>query len=106
MADNTARAGTIVPGDDLSAEWGDYYKSAQRDILAALGAQTRVALEMLHDKLGVEIEMDWESTAREVCSEALASLQIQAHFRLGSTPEMIAAMCRESAGEPQAAASS
>jgi hypothetical protein len=80
--------------------------------------------------------MDWESTAREVCSEALASarelvaaepgawtlpqcthcrevivkalcsLQIQAHFRLGSTPEMIAAMCRESAGEPQAAASS
>ena len=73
MADNTARAGTIVPGDDLSAEWGGYYKCAQRDILAALGAQTRVALEMLHDKLGVEIEMDWESTAREVCSEALAS---------------------------------
>lgn len=134
MADNTQQAGAIVPGDDMSAEWGGYNKTAQRAILVALGAQAREALEMLHDKLGAEIEMDWDSTAREVCSEALAaarkliapepgawkapecahcreviakamcSLQIQAYFRLGFTPAMVAARCRESAGEPQAAA--
>lgn len=131
MADNTEQAGAIVPGDDMSTEWGGYDESAQRDILDALGEQTRVSLKMLHDKLGVEIEMDWESTAREVCSEALAaarelvrpepgawalpecahcreviakamcSLQIQAYFRLGFAPAKIAAMCRQSADEPQ-----
>lgn len=136
MADNAEQAGAIVPGDDMSAEWTGYNKTAQRAILAALGAQTREALEMLREKIGAEIEMDWDSTAREVCSEALAaarklitpgqgawttpecahcreviakalcSLQIQAYFRLGSTPAMIAAMCRESAGEPQASARS
>ena len=132
MADNTQQAGAIVPGDDMSTEWGGYDESAQHDILDALGEQTRVALKMLHDKLGVEIEMDWDSTARVVCSEALAaarelvkpepgawalpecahcreviakamcSLQIQAYFRLGFPPAKIAAMCRQSADEPQA----
>jgi hypothetical protein len=53
--------------------------------VAALGAQTRVALNMLHD------------IAKAMCS----SLQIQALFRLGCTPAMIAAICRQSAGEPQ-----
>ncbi len=131
MADNTHQAGAIVAGDDMSAEWGGYDESAQRDILAALGEQTRFALTMLKDKLGAEIEMDWDSTAREVCSEALAaarelvrpepgewslpecahcreviakamcSLQIQAYFRLGFTPVMIAAKCRQSADEPE-----
>jgi hypothetical protein len=132
MADNTEQEGAIVPGDDMSTEWGGYDESAQRDILDALGEQTRVALKMLHDKLGVEIEMDWDSTAQVVCSEALAaarelvrpepgawtlpecahcrdvivkamcSLQIQAYFRLGFTPAKIAVMCRQSADEPQA----
>jgi hypothetical protein len=132
MADNTQQAGAIVPGDDMSTEWGGYDESGQHDILAALGDQTRVALKMLHDKLGVEIEMDWHSTAQVVCSEALAtarelvrpepgawtlpecahcrevivkamcSLQIQAYFRLGFTPEKIAVLCRQSADEPQA----
>lgn len=132
MADNTEQAGAIVPGDDMSTKWGGYDESAQHDILAALGEQTRAALTMLHDKLGVEIEMDWHSTAQVVCSEALAtarelvkpepgtwtlpecphcrevivkamcSLQIQAYFRLGFTPAKIAVMCRQSAGEPQA----
>jgi len=134
MADNTQQAGAIVPADTMSTEWGGYDEGAQRDILAALGAQAHVALDMLSDKLGVEIEMDWESTARVVCSEALGvarelvrhpgpeawalpecghcreviakamcSLQIQAYFRLGCTPAMIAAICRQSAGERQAA---
>jgi hypothetical protein len=132
MADNTEQVGAIVPGDDMSTEWGGYDESAQHDILAALGEQTREALKMLHDKLGVEIEMDWHSTAQVVCSEALAtarelvrpepeawtlpecahcrdvivkamcSLQIQAYFRLGFTPAKIATMCRQSTDEPQA----
>ena len=131
MADNTHQTGAIVAGDDMSTEWGGYDQSAQRDILAALGEQTRVALTMLRDKLGAEIDMDWDSTARVVCSEALAaarelvrpqpgewsapecahcreviakamcSLQIQAYFRLGFTPVMIAAKCRQSADEPE-----
>lgn len=132
MADNAEQVGAIIPSDDMSAEWRSYGESEQQDILTALGAQTRLALRMLHDKLGMEIEMDWDSTARIVCSEALAaarelvrprsggwvapqcahcreviakamcSLQIQAYFRLGFTPGMIAAMCRQSADEPQA----
>jgi hypothetical protein len=132
MADNTEQVGAIIPGDDMSADWRGYGESEQQDILAALGAQTRLALRMLHDKLGMEIEMDWDSTARVVCSEALAaarelvrprpgrwvapqcahcreviakamcSLQIQAYFRLGFTPGMIAVMCRQSADESQA----
>jgi hypothetical protein len=131
MADNTQQVGTIVAGDDLSTEWGGYDASAQRDILAALGEQTWVALTMLGDKLGAEIEMDWDSTARVVCSEALVaarelvspqpgewslpecahcreviakamcSLQIQAYFRLGFPLVKIAAMCRQSADEPE-----
>src|SRR5215469_13570391 len=134
MADNTQRAGAIVAGDDMSNEWGGYDESVQRDILAALGEQTRVALTMLRARLGAEIEMDWDSTARVVCSEALAaarelvrpepgewslpecahcreviakamcSLQIQAYFRLGFTLVRIATMCRQSAGEPESAA--
>jgi hypothetical protein len=134
MADNTQQAGAIVPADDMTAEWGGYDESAQQDILAALGVHTRHALRMLHEKLGAEIEMDWDSTARVVCSEALGaarelvrpepgewilpecahcreviakamcSLQIQAYFRLGFTPARIAAMCRESADEPQMSA--
>jgi hypothetical protein len=131
MADHTEHVGVIVPSDDMSTEWGGYDESEQQDILAALGAQTRLALRMLHDKLGVEIEMDWNATARIVCSEALAaarqliksdpgtwvapqcthcreviakamcSLQIQAYFRLGFTPAMIATMCRQSADDDQ-----
>ena len=134
MADNTEQAGAIVPGDDMSTEWSGYDQNAQRDILGALGTQTRVALKMLHDKLGAEIETDWDSTARVVCSEALASarelvapepgtwvlpecshcrevvakamcsLQIQAYFSLGFTPANVAAMCRQSAYEPEASA--
>ena len=73
MADNTQRVGAIVAGDDMSNEWGGYDESVQRDILAALGEQTRVALTMLRARLGAEIEMDWDSTARVVCSEALAA---------------------------------
>jgi len=126
VADN---AGAIVAGDDMIAEWAGHDERAQRDILAALGAQTRLVLKMLRDELGVEIEMDWRSTPRAVCSQALAaarelikpkrgaratpecapcreiiakamcSLQIQAYFRLGFTPLMIAAMCRQSANE-------
>jgi hypothetical protein len=127
MADNTQTAGTTAAGDGMSAEWIGYDASAQQDILAALGAQTRLAINMLHDKLGMEIEMDCEPAALAGCSEALVSarelikpapgawsmpecahcgetiakalcsLQIQAYFRLGFTPAMIAAMCRQSA---------
>ena len=110
MADNAHRDGAIMPGNDgMNAEWGGYDEAAQQDILAALGAQTRLALRMLREKLGIDIEMDWESTARvacahcrEVIAKAMCSLQIQAYFRLGFTPAMIAAMCRQSADEPQA----
>jgi hypothetical protein len=127
MADSMQGAGAIVPGADISAEWAGYDASTQQDILAALGAQTRLAFKMLHDKLGVEIEMDTEPLSRVVCpgalisarelikptpgtgatpecahcresiAKALCSLQIQAYFRLGFTPAMIAAMCRQSA---------
>ena len=117
IADNAHRDGAIMPGNDgMNAEWGGYDEAAQQDILAALGAQTRLALRMLREKLGIDIEMDWESTARVACShapaqcahcreviaKAMCSLQIQAYFRLGFTPAMIAAMCRQSADEPQA----
>lgn len=131
MADNAQTLGTIVPSEEMSAEWFGCDATAQQDILAALGAQTRLALKMLHDKLGMEIEMDWEPAARVVCSEALltarelikptpgawaspecahcreniakalCSLQLQAYFRLGFTPAMIAAMCRQSAEEAE-----
>jgi hypothetical protein len=127
VADNAAQVGAIVPGDDVSAEWVGYDKITQLEILTALGAQTRLALRILHDRLGTEIEMDWDRTAGMACSEALSaarelvkpepgpwtppecahcreiiakamcSLQIQAYFRLGFTPAMIAAMCRRSA---------
>lgn len=130
MADNTHQVGAIVAGDDMSTQWGGYDERTQRDILAALGEHTRVALTMLSDKLGTEIEMDW-GTARVVCTEALAaarelvrpgpgewsspecahcreviakamcSLQIQAYFRLGFSPVMVAERCRESVDDPQ-----
>src|SRR5262249_4398896 len=78
-----------------------------------------------------QIEMDWEETARVVCAEALTlarklvtsdtgpwvmpecahcrevignglcSLQIQAYFLMGFTPDMIAETCRQSAEESQ-----
>ena len=143
MADNPQQVSAIAPGNgDMNAELGGYDEAAQQDILAALGAQTRLALRMLRERLGTEIEIDWESeidwksTARATCSHAFAamlaavrelvgpdprarvtaqcahcreviaaamcSLQIQAYFRLGFTPAMIAAMCRQSAHEPQA----
>ena len=152
MADNPEQVSAIAPGNgDMNAEWDGYDEAAQQDILAALGAQTRLALRMLRERLGTEIEIDWESidwesidwesidwesTARATCSHAFAamravvrelvgpdprarvtaqcahcreviaaamcSLQIQAYFRLGFTPAMIAAMCRQSADEPQA----
>jgi hypothetical protein len=137
MADNPDQGSAIAPGNgDMNAEWGGYDDAAQQDILAALGAQTRLALSMLRERLGTEIEIDWERTARATCSHAFAamlaavrelvgpdprarvtaqcahcrqviaaamcSLQIQAYFRLGFTPAMIAAMCRQSADEPQA----
>jgi len=131
MADNSQTAGAIVPSADMSTEWAGYDAATQQGILAALGAQTRLALKMLRDKLGVEIEMDAGPAARAVCSEALVSarelikptpgtwatpecahcrenvakalcsLQIQAYFRLGFTPAMIAAMCRQSADEAE-----
>lgn len=120
----------------MSAEWGGYDESVQRDILAALGEQTRAALTMLGNRLGTEIEMDWDSTARVVCSEALVaarelvrpepgewslpecahcreviakamcSLQIQAYSRLGFPLVKIATMCRQSADEPESSARS
>ena len=142
MADNPQQANAIMPGNtepgngEMNTEWGGYDEAAQQDILAALGAQTRLALRMLRERLGTEIEIDWESNARAACSHAFAavsaavrelvgpdpraraiaqcahcreviatamcSLQIQAYFRLGFTPAMIAAMCRQSADEPQA----
>jgi hypothetical protein len=136
MADNPGQVSAIAPGNgDMNPEWGGYGEAAQQDILAALGAQTRLALRMLRERLGTEIEIDWESTARtcshafaamlaaarellgpdprarvtaqcapcrEVIAATMCSLQIQAYFRLGFTPAMIAAMCRQSADEPQA----
>lgn len=134
MADNTEQAGVIAATDAMSDEWNAYTEAEQREILIALGAQTRVALQLLRDKLGMEIEMDWGETARVVCAEALVfahalvasedgpwvmpecahcrevianglcSLQIQAYFLLGFTLSMIAETCRQSAGEATAAA--
>jgi hypothetical protein len=129
MADNAGHAGAFAPGDGVTAEWAGHDETTQQDILAALGAQTRLALKILRDELGVEIEMDWDSASHAACAAALAaarqlikskpgarampecarcrqamakamcSLQIQAYFRLGFTPLMIAAMCRQSANE-------
>lgn len=133
LADNTA----------FGTEWVGYDEGAQQDILTALGAQTRLALRMLHDKLGMEIEMDSggmpdradagiaEGAVRSACGEAavaaselikpsprrgvapecahcreivartMCGLQIQAYFRLGFTPAMIAGTCRQSAGKAE-----
>lgn len=96
MADNMRQAGAIAPAKDMSAEWGGYGECAQRDILAAFGAQARVPLKRLHGRLGAEMETDRDSSG-QVCG-----LQVQAYFRLGFTYAMIAAMCRQSADEPQA----
>ena len=134
MADNSEHAGVIAATDAMSDEWNGYTKAKQREILIALGAQTRVALQLLRDKLGMQIEMDWDETARVVCAEALVfahalvasedgpwvmpecahcrevivnglcSLQIQAYFLLRFTPSMIAETCRQSAGEAETAA--
>ncbi len=128
MAGSAPRSGPVVPGDDIGAEWAGYDQSTRQDILAALGAQTRLALRMLRDKLGLEIEMDSGGAARIACARALAaardliyppegvpraavapecprctetiaralcSLQIQAYSRMGFTPAMIAATCRQ-----------
>ncbi len=131
VADNARQGEAIVSRDELSSEWVHCDASGQQDILAALGAQTRLALKMLRDKLGVEIEMNTDAAAGAGCPEALAaarelikpgpgawaapecadcraaiakamcSAQIQAYSRLGFTPAMIAAMCRQSADEAQ-----
>lgn len=128
LADNTA----------FGTEWLGYDEGTQQDILTALGAQTRFALRMLHDKLGMEIEMNSggmqgrADTMRPACAEAavaarelikprpragaapecahcreivartMCGLQIQAYFRLGFTPAMIAGTCRQSAGMAEA----
>jgi len=129
MADATLRTGVIIPSAKATGEWNGYDEIAQWEILIALGAQTRVALKMLQDELGRQIEVHWEETARAVCANALrlvaelvrsgagpwvmppcarcreiigyglCSLQIQAYFLLGFTPVMIAATCRQSADE-------
>lgn len=57
MAGNAQQAGAID-------------ESARPDILAALGAQTNVALNMRHDKPGAEIEMNADGGARVMCSQA------------------------------------
>jgi hypothetical protein len=131
MADNSEHAGVIAATDAMSDEWNGFSEDGQREILIALGAQTRLALQMLREKLGMQIEMDWDETARVVCAEALAlehelvtsddgpwvmpecahcrevignglcSLQIQAYFLLGFTPGMVAETCRQSADEAQ-----
>lgn len=133
MADNSEHAGVIAATDAMSDEWNGYSEPEQHEILIALGAQTRLALQMLREKLGMQIEMDWDETARVVCAEALAfahelvtsdegpavmpecahcrevignglcSLQIQAYFLLGFTPGMIAETCRQTADEGQSA---
>lgn len=133
IADKTPHAGAMATGDAIGAEWTGYDQRAQQDILTALGAQTRLALRMLHDKLGMQIEMEWDCTGPITCAEALAAarelicpassvpgaprvraapqcahcreiiakamcgLQIQAYSRLGFTPAMIAATCRQTA---------
>lgn len=129
MADNSGKAGVIAATDAMSDEWSGYSAAEQREILVALGVQTKVSLQLLRDKLGRKIEMDWGEVARVVCAEALAfarelvsseeepsvmpecahcreiignglcSLQIQAYFLLGRTPGMIAEACRRSAEE-------
>ena len=91
MADNSERAGIIAATDAMSDEWNGYSEAGQREILIALGAQTRVSLQLLRDKLGRQIEMDTGGV-----------------FMPGSTPSMIAGTCRSSAegarraGEPAA----
>ncbi|MGH3164456.1 MAG: hypothetical protein ACRDN0_01000 [Trebonia sp.] len=127
MAEAAVQAGAIVPDGEMGAEWNSYDETAQWEILIALGAQTRVALKMLQDKLGMQIEMDWGAAAPTVCTAAaarqlvrpgtgpwvipqcahcreivgydLCRLQIQAYFLLGFTPVMIADTCRQSADE-------
>lgn len=129
MADNSGQAGVIAATDAMSDEWSGYSVAEQREVLIALGAQARVSLQLLREKLGMQIEMDWDEVARVVCAEALllarelvssgevprvmpecahcrevignglCSLQIQAYFMLGFTPGMIAETCRRSAEE-------
>lgn len=128
MADNSERAGIIAASDAMSDEWNGYAEDRQREILIALGAQARAALQMARDKLGTRIEMDWDGTARALCAEAfrlvrtlviseedpgvmpqcapcreimangLCSLQIQAYLMMGIAPSVIAARYRQSAG--------
>lgn len=129
MAESAMRADAIAQSGEMGDEWNSYDETAQWEILIALGAQTRVALKMLQDKLGLQIEMDWGTIPRTVCADTvttarqlvrsaagpwvipqcahcreivgygLCSLQIQAYFLLGFTPVMIAATCRQSADE-------
>lgn len=102
LADNAALADTA-----FGTEWVGYDESAQQDILTALGAQTRLALRMLRDKLGMEIEMDSggmpdsadagiaEDTVRSACGEAAVAARelIKPSPRHGAAPEC--AHCRE-----------
>lgn len=128
MAVNSERAGVITASDAMSDEWNGYGQDRQREILIALGAQARAALQMARDKCGTRIVMDWDEAARVLCAEAfrlvrtlvtseeepgvmpecahcreivangLCSLQIQAYLMLGITPSMIAVRCGQSAG--------
>jgi hypothetical protein len=67
------------------AEWAGYDESARRDILAALAAQTRLALAMPHDK--PDTKPDTETGID--CAATPRSLRY--------APEMIAATCGRSA---------
>lgn len=97
LADNTA----------FGTEWVGYDQGAQQDILTALGAQTRLALRMLHDKLGMEIQMDSggmpdradhgiaEGAVRSPCGKAAIAARefIKPSPRPAAAPEC--AHCRE-----------
>lgn len=127
MAEHSGQAGVLASTDAMSDEWNGYSEAEQEQILIALGAQVRLSLQLLRDKLGVGIEMDWTDTARAVCDEALefsralvmseegpgavpecahcrevvgnglCGLQIQAYFLLGLTPALISRACRRAA---------
>lgn len=98
LADNTAFS---ADNTAFSAEWLGHDEGTQQDILTALGAQTRLALRMLHDKLGMEIEMDCRGiqdradTMPSACAEAAATTRelIKPRPRAGTAPEC--AHCRE-----------
>lgn len=53
---------------------------------------------MLSDKLGAEIEMDWDGTARVVCSEALTTARELVRPDTGERSLPECAHCREVIG--------